>query len=163
MRTDGSLDAIRRGRPSAIQPQPRRRHANEVWVGTPTRPWGSRRLPATLLADGPRRTTFRDLLRRAEGVLITLPDGSDGVVDEVLFAPFGFDFWPVALVVATAAGKLRVPAAAISCIDVREPRLWADAGVSRAARTGPPRPERARRPRAAPRPPRARDEAATRD
>ena len=126
MRTDGSLIGIRWGPASAIQPQPRRRRKNEVWVGAPTRPWGSRRLPAMLLASGPRRTTFRELLRRSEGVPVSFPDGSGGIVREVVFGPLGFDFWPVALVVETAGGRRRVPTAAIGRIDVRKPRLWVD-------------------------------------
>lgn len=124
MRTDGSLVGTRWGPLSAIQPQPRQRHVDEVRAGAPTRPWGSRRLPATLLANGPRRTTFRDLLRSSEGVPVTFADGSEGAVGEVVFGPFGFDFWPVSLAVDTAGGKRRVPAGAVDRIDVREPRLW---------------------------------------
>jgi hypothetical protein len=127
MSADGSLDGVRLGPLSAIGPQPRQRHASEVRAGTPTLPWGSPRLPRTLLADGARRLTFRELLRRSEGVPVRFPDGSDGVVDEVVFRPLGYDFWPVALTVATAAGRRRVPAAAIDRVDVREPRLWASA------------------------------------
>lgn len=127
MRTDGSLVGTRWGPPSAVRPQPLRRHANEVRAGAPTRPWGSHRLPRTLRAGGPRRTTFRELLRRAEGVPVSFADGSEGVVDHVVFAPFGYDFWPVALVVATPAGSRRVATTAVRRIDVREPRLWAAA------------------------------------
>lgn len=70
---------------------------------------------------------FRELLLRAEGVPARFPDGSDGVVEEVVFGPLGSDFWPVALVVATAVGRRRVATATIGRIDVREPRLWASA------------------------------------
>lgn len=123
MRSDGSLVGTRRGSIPAIGPQPRGRHASEVWAGTPTEPWRSRRLPATVLADGPRRTLFRMLLRRAEGVPVRFADGTEGVVGEVVLRMVGFDFWPEALVVATAAGRRLVPAAAVEQIDVREPLI----------------------------------------
>jgi hypothetical protein len=99
-------------------------HENEVWVGTPTRPWGSRRLPRTLHAGDPRRTLFRTLLRRAEGVEVTFADGRTGVVDRVVLSPIGFDFWPEALVVAMPDGRRRVPAGSVRRIDLRESRLW---------------------------------------
>ncbi|MGH3002632.1 MAG: hypothetical protein ACRDM1_08250 [Gaiellaceae bacterium] len=67
------------------------------------------------------------MLRRAEGVPIRFSDGGDGIVDEVIFGPLGFDFWPVALVVATAGGRRRVSTAAIRRIDVRQPRLFVSA------------------------------------
>jgi hypothetical protein len=125
-----TLAGSRRGSLSAIRPQPRRHYEEEIRMGTPTRPWGSHRLPRTLLSDDPRRVTFRELLRRAEGVPVALADGTEGVVDETTFGPLGFDFWPVELVVATRDGRRRVPAAAIHRIDVREPRLWAGADSS---------------------------------
>lgn len=53
------------GSVSAVQPQPRARHADEIWSGTPTAPWGSGRLPSALLADDPQRTLFRTFVRRA--------------------------------------------------------------------------------------------------
>lgn len=140
MRPNGTLVGTRWGPISAIRPQPRRHREDELWVGTPTAPWGSRRLPRTLLADGPRRTTFRELLRCAEGVHVTFPDGSEGIVDEVMFAPTGYDFWPVALVVATAGGARRVPAADIRRIDVREPRLWAGSAPEPSLEVGRRRP-----------------------
>ena len=124
MRTDGSLVGTRWGPISALGPQPRRMHENEVWAGTPTRPWGSRRMPRTLHAGDPRRTLFRTLLRRAEGVEVTFADGRTGVVDGVVLSPLGFDFWPEALVVALPDGLRRVPARSVRRIDVREPRLW---------------------------------------
>ena len=124
MRTDGSLVGTHWGPISALGRQPRRMHENEVWVGTPTRPWGSRRLPRTLHAGDPRRTLFRTLLRRAEGVEVTFADGRTGVVDRVVLSPIGFDFWPEALVVAMPDGRRRVPAGNVRRIDVREPRLW---------------------------------------
>lgn len=124
MRTDGSLVGTRRGPISAIGPQPRRRHESEVRVGTPTVPWRSRRLPRTLLAEGPRRTLYRTLLRRAEGVPVEFADGSAGTVDDIVFSMVGFDFWPQGLVVATPDGRRRVPARSVRRIDVREPRIW---------------------------------------
>lgn len=123
MRTDGSLVGTRWGPISAIGPQPRRMHENEVWVGTPTRPWGSRRLPRTLRAGDPRRVLFRELLRRAEGVPVEFADGETGVVDTVGFPVLGFDFWPSELVVATRHGQRRVPRSQVLRIDVREPRI----------------------------------------
>ncbi len=131
MRTDGSLVGTRRGPVSAIRPQPRRRHENEVWVHTPTSPWGSRRLPRTLLAGDPRRTLFRSLLRRAEGVPVELADGNSGTVEEVVFQTLGFDFWPEALVVSTPEGRHRVSTRAVLRIDVREPRIWIGGGSAR--------------------------------
>lgn len=124
MNTNGTLIGTRWGPASAIRPQPRGRHATEIWVGTPARPWGSRRLPRTLCASDPRRTLFRTLLRRAEGVEVELADGTTGVVDEVALSPLGFDFWAEALVVATPDGHRRVPTRAVRRIDVREPRIW---------------------------------------
>lgn len=123
MRTDGSLVGTRWGPISAIGPQPRRMHENEVWVGTPTRPWGSRRLPQTLRAGDRRRTLFRELLRRAEGVPVEFADGETGVVDTVVFPVLGFDFWPSELIVATRHGHRRVPRSAVLQIDVHEPRI----------------------------------------
>jgi hypothetical protein len=124
MRTDGSLVGTRWGPISALGPQPRRIHENEVRVGTPTRPWGSRRLPRTLHAGDTRRTLFRTLLRRAEGVEVTFADGRTGVIDQVVLSPLGFDFWPEAFVVATPAGRRRPTARSVRRIDVREPHLW---------------------------------------
>jgi hypothetical protein len=124
MRSDGSLVGTRRGLVSALGPQPRRMHENEVWVGTPTRPWGSRRLPPTLHAGDPRRTLFRTLLRRAEGVEVTFADGCTGRVDQVVLSPIGFDFWPEALIVVTPEGRRRAPIRSVRRIDVRGPRLW---------------------------------------
>lgn len=123
MRTDGSLVGTRWGPISAIGPQPRRRYAQEMQAGTPTTPWRSRRLPRTLRAGDPRRTLFRTLLRRADGVPVELADGSAGTVVDVVFSALGFDFWPRALLVATPEGRLRVPVAAIRRIDVRTPRI----------------------------------------
>lgn len=125
MRTDGSLVGTRWGAVSALKAQPRARHRTELWMQRPTRPWGSRRLPRTILADDPRRTLFRSLLRRAEGVPIEFADGSTGLVDDVSFKPLGFDFWAETLLVATPEGRRRVPTSEIRRIDVREPRLWA--------------------------------------
>jgi len=122
----------RRGPISAVRPQPRRKHVAEVAEGTPTEPWGSRRLPRSIRADDHRRTLFRSLLRRAEGVPVELPDGETGVVEEIVFRPLGFDFWPVALMVGetgrdqsggTAGGRWRLPVARVSRIDVRHPRI----------------------------------------
>jgi hypothetical protein len=124
MRTDGSLVGTRWGPISAIGPQPRRRHESEVWVATPTAPWRSRRLPRTLLAGDPRRTLFRTLLRRAEGVPVEFADGSVGTVEDMVFSVLGFDFWPQELVVATPDGRRRVSARSVRRIDVREPRIW---------------------------------------
>lgn len=132
MRPNGPIAGLRRGPISAIRPQPHRLHAAEVRAGTPTQPWGSRRLPRTLRADDHHRTLFRSLLRRAEGVPVELPDGESGVVDEVVFAPLGFDFWPVALLVAgtergrwepAAGARRRIAIGRIRRIDVRHPRI----------------------------------------
>lgn len=108
---------------SAVGPQPRRRHADEVWVPTPTMPWGSRRLPQQLDAGDPRRTLFRSLLRRSEGVTVDFPDGTIGVVADVLLPVLGFDFWAEGLVVATPAGRHCVPVQHVGRIDVRSPRI----------------------------------------
>lgn len=124
MNTNGTLIGTRWGRASALGAQPRRLHASEVRVGVPTRPWGSRRLPPAVEAADPRRTLFRTLLRRAEGVEARFADGGKGVVDEVVLSPIGFDFWADALVVATPSGRRRVPARAVRRIDVREARIW---------------------------------------
>ena len=110
----------------AVQPQPRARHAAEVWAGTPTAPWGSGRLPRTLVADDPRRMLFRTLLRRAEGVAVDFPDGTDGVVTDVVLPCLGFDFWAEALVVATPSGQRRVPVEDVRRIDVRATRIEVD-------------------------------------
>lgn len=152
MRSDGSLVGSRFGPLSAIRPQPRRHHENELWVGTPTRPWGSRRLPATLDAGPARRLLFRSLLRQAEGVPVEFADGSPGIVDEVVFSPLGFDFWPQALVVATPEGRRRVPVASVHRLDVHEPlvRVAADPPPPPAA-DGRPRQERHRDERRVPR------------
>jgi hypothetical protein len=123
MRTDGSLVGTRWGPISAIGPQPHRRHENEVWAGTPTRPWGSRRLPRTLAAGDRRRVLFRELLRRAEGVPVEFADGETGTVERIVFPVLGFEFWPSDLVVATRHGRRRVPRAAVVQIDVHEPRI----------------------------------------
>lgn len=121
MRTDGSLVGTHWGPISAIRPQPRHLHEHEVWLHTPTRPWGSRRLPRTLRAGEPRRTLFRALLRCSEGVPVAFPDGSSGVVTDVILAALGFDFWPEELVVRTLKGKRRVPIRAVARIDTRLP------------------------------------------
>lgn len=145
MRPNGTLVGTRWGPLSAIAPQPRRRRENEIWVGTPTLPWRSRRLPETLAAGDPRRTLFRSLLRRAEGVPVELPDGTVGTVEEVVFSPLGFDFWPQAFRVATPDGRRYVPAAAVRRIDVREPRIVVAAGsASPLERSGGRRDERHR-------------------
>ncbi len=108
---------------SAVRPQPRRRHRNEVWARTPTAPWGLRRLPRTLLAGDPRRTLYRSLLRRAEGVPVLFPDGSTGVVADVVLPALGFDFWAEELLVATPEGKRRVPVDEVARIDTHAPRI----------------------------------------
>lgn len=114
----------RRRPPSpAIGPQPRRIRERELRAGVPTSPWRSRRMPVTIASDDHRRTLFRTLLRRAEGVPVELADGSAGTVAEVVFAPLGFDFWPVELAVETAAGRRRVPVRDVRRIDVRAPRI----------------------------------------
>ena len=108
---------------AAVQPQPRARHADEVWAGTPTAPWGSGRIPSGLLANDPRRTLFRTLLRRAEGVRVQFPDGTDGIVSDVILPCLGFDFWAEALVVTTPNGQRRVPVEDVRRIDIRAPRI----------------------------------------
>jgi hypothetical protein len=123
MRPDGSLVGTHWGPISAIGAQPRRRREREVRAGTPTRPWGSRRLPRTLQASDRRRTLFRELLRRAEDIPVEFADGETGIVDTVVFPVLGFDFWPSELTVATARGRRRVPRSAVLRIDVREPRI----------------------------------------
>lgn len=137
MRPNGTLLGIRWGPISAIGPQPRRLHENELWVGTPTAPWRSPKLPRTLLAGDPRRTLFRTLLRRAEGVPVEFADRETGIVEEVVFPVLGLDFWPAELVVAIPERRLRgplelvrlrVPVARIRRIDVRDPRIVVAAG-----------------------------------
>jgi hypothetical protein len=123
MRTDRSLAGTRSGPIPAIGRQPRRRHENEVSAGTPTRPWGSRRLPRKLAAGDRRRVLFRDLLRLAEGVPVGFANGETGTVERIVFPVLGFDFWPSELVVATRHGRRRVPRAAVVQIDVHEPRI----------------------------------------
>lgn len=132
MRPTGTPVGTRFGPVSAIGSQPRRCREIELRAGTPTAPWGSRRLPRTLFADDAHRTRFRSLLRRAEGVPVELSDGTVGVVDTVELSPLGFDFWPEALVLATRAGRRRIPARSVRRIDVREPRIWGDAPSARA-------------------------------
>lgn len=126
MRPDGTLVGTHWGPISAIGAQPRRRHQNELWVHTPTPPWGSRRLPRTLLAGDPRRTLFRSLLRRSEGVPVAFADGSRGTVTDVVLPALGFDFWPEQLVVRTLEGKRRIAVAAVARIDPRVPRIEID-------------------------------------
>jgi len=123
MRPDGTLVGTHWGPISAIGPQLHHWHDNEVWAHTPTAPWGSRRLPRTLEANGPGRVVFRELLRRSEGVPIVFSDGSSGRVAEVVFPVLGFDFWPEALVVGTTDGKRRVPITAVARIDTRRPSI----------------------------------------
>jgi hypothetical protein len=131
MRTDGSLVGTRRGPISAIGRRPRRRHEDELRVGAPTSPWKSGRLPRALAAGDPRRTLFRTLLRRAEGVPVEFADGRTGVVEEVVFSALGFDFWPAALVVGIPDDRRRVPVDRIrhvpvervQRIDVHTPRI----------------------------------------
>lgn len=123
MRPDGTLVGTHWGPLSAIQAPPRRWHENEVWVHTPTPPWGSRRLPRTLLAGDPRRTLYRSLLRRAEGVPVVFADGSNGAVADVILPALGFDFWAEELVVKTPDGKRRVPVDEVARIDTRPPRI----------------------------------------
>lgn len=110
----------------AVQPQPRARHANEVWTGTPTAPWGSGRLPRALVADDPRRTLFRTLLRRAEAVTVDFPDGTEGVVADIVLPCLGFDFWAEALVVAAPNGQRRVLVENVRRIDIRASRIEVD-------------------------------------
>lgn len=123
MRPDGSLVGTHWGLISAIGSQPHRLHDDEVWAHTPTAPWGARRLPQTLGADDSRRTLFRELLRRSEGVAVAFPDGTGGRVTHVDFPVLGFDFWSEALVVGTTDGKRRVPISAVAQIDTRAPRI----------------------------------------
>lgn len=124
MRTDGTLVGTGQGPISAIGPQPRRRHEREVRMGTPTAPWRSRRLPPTVLAGDRRRTLFRTLLRRGEGVPVEFADGSAGTVEDIVFPALGFEFWPQELVVATPDRRRRVSARSVRRIDVRAPRIW---------------------------------------
>ncbi|HEU5373629.1 MAG TPA: hypothetical protein VFU51_14670 [Gaiellaceae bacterium] len=119
-----SLPGTHRGPVSAIAPQPRKLHENEVRVGAPSPPWRSRRLPATLLAGDPRRTLFRTLLRRSEGVPVRFADGGAGVVEDVVLPMLGYDFWPEALVVSTGNGRRRVSSQSVRRIDVRDPTIW---------------------------------------
>ncbi len=130
MRPDGTLVGTHWGPVSAIRPQPRHAHENEVWVHTPTRPWDSRRLPRALDADGPRRTLFRELLRCSEGVPVAFTDGSSGVVTDVVLPVLGFDFWPEELVVRTLEGKRRIPVGDVARINTRPPRIEAAKGAS---------------------------------
>ncbi len=123
MRPDGSLVGTHWGPLSAIGLQPHRLHDTEVWAHTPTAPWGAPRLPRTLQASDPRRTLFRELLRRSEGVPVVFPDGTGGRVTDVVFPVLGFDFWPEALVVGTTDGKRRVLISAVERIDTRSPRI----------------------------------------
>ena len=108
---------------SAVQPQPRRRHQNEVWVHTPTVPWGSHRLPRTLLAGDQRRTLLRTLLRHSEGVPVEFADGTRGAVEDVVLPALGFDFWAEELVVATANERRRVPVQDVLRLQIRPPRI----------------------------------------
>jgi hypothetical protein len=108
---------------SAVQPQPRRHHQNEVWIHTPTVPWGSRRLPRTLLAGDQRRTLFRTLLRYSEGVPVEFADGTCGAVEEIVLPALGFDFWVEELVVATAEERRRVPVRDVLRLQIRPPRI----------------------------------------
>ena len=108
---------------SAVRPQPRRRHADEVWVGAPTAPWGSRRLPSVLEADDHRRTLFGTLLRHSEGVPVEFPDGTRGVVEDAVLPALGFDFWAEELVIATLDGRRRVPVLDVRRVHIRRPRI----------------------------------------
>jgi hypothetical protein len=123
MRMDGTLVGTHWGPLSAIGRQPRRVHANDVRVHTPTEPWGSQKLPRTLAAGDPRRTLFRSLLRRAEGVPVAFADGSGGVVADVVLPALGFDFWAEELAVTVGDGRRRVPVGHVRQIDVRPPRI----------------------------------------
>ena len=123
MRTDGTLDGTHWRSIAAIGAPPRHLHENDVLVHPPTAPWGSRRLPRTLLAGDPRRTLFRSLLRRSEGVPVAFADGSRGTVTDIVLPALGFEFWPEALVVRTLEGKRRVPVEAVARIDTRAPRI----------------------------------------
>lgn len=108
---------------SAVQPQPRACYRRQLERGTPAHPWRSNRLPRTLTAGDPRRTLFRSLLRRAEGVPVTFADGTAGTVSEVVFGVLGFDFWPQELLVETPTRRLRVPVDQVQRIDVHQPRI----------------------------------------
>ena len=121
MRMDGTLVGTHWGPLSAIGRQPRRVHANDVRVHTPTEPWGSQKLPPTLAAGDPRRTLFRSLLRRAEGVPVAFADGSGGVVADVVLPALGFDFWAEELAVTVGDANGRVPVGRVRQIDVRPP------------------------------------------
>lgn len=110
---------------SAVQPQPRRHHENDVWVHTPTAPWGSRRLPRALLAGDQRRTLFRTLLRHSEGVPVAFADGTCGSVEEVVLPALGFDFWAEELVVATADGRRRMPVLDVRRLQTRPAKIEA--------------------------------------
>jgi hypothetical protein len=123
MRPDGTLVGTHWGPLSAIGRQPRRGHANEIWVHTPTVPWGSHSLPRTLAAGDPRRTLFRSLLRRAEGVPVEFADGSTGIVAGVVLPMLGFDFWAEELAVTATGGRRRVPVGSVRQIDIRPPRI----------------------------------------
>jgi hypothetical protein len=141
MRPDGTLVGTHWGQLSAIGRQPRRGHADEVWAHTPTEPWGSHRLPRTLAAGDPRRTLWRSLLRRAEGVPVAFADGSEGVVADVVLPALGFDFWAAELVVTTSDGRRRVPVDQVQRIDTRAPRIEiantaAEQGEATAMRSG---------------------------
>lgn len=104
------------------------RHAREASTRVPAAPWGSRRLPRLLRKDDPRRTLFRSLVRRAEGVPVAFGDGTTGIVDEVVLPAVGFDFWAEELVVATSEGRRRVSIAEVARIDTRTPRLVLTSG-----------------------------------
>ncbi len=108
---------------SAVQLHPRRHHENEVWVHTPAVPWGSRRLPRTLLAGDRRRTLFRTLLRHSECVPVEFADGTCGSVDEVVLPALAFDFWAEELVVATGEERRRVPVRDVLRLRIRPPRI----------------------------------------
>jgi len=123
MRPDGTLLGTHWGPASAIAAQPHRLHDQEVAAHTPTRPWGSRRLPRSLQAGDPRRTLFGELLRRSEGVAVSFPDGTAGRVAEVVFPVLGFDFWPEQLIVRTPEGQRRLPTRAVARIDPRAPGI----------------------------------------
>jgi hypothetical protein len=126
MRPDSSLVGTHWGPISAIGPQPQRWHDNEVWVHTPTPPWGSPRLPRTLEAGDPGRTRFRELLRRSDGVPVAFPDGSSGTVTDVILPALGFDFWPEQLIVRMLEDERRIPVSAVARIDTRAPRIEID-------------------------------------
>jgi hypothetical protein len=109
---------------SAVQPQPRRHHQSEVWAHTPTVPWGSRRLPRTLLAGDQRRTLFRTLLRHSEGVPVEFADGTRGTVEDVVLPALGFDFWAEELIVATP-NRCRLPVRDVLRLQIRPPKIEA--------------------------------------